>query len=292
MRCVYCAAFIAGVAAMIPVVWMSSESGAVPVAGPPAPAQPVAPVAAEAPKPAAGNADADTWGTLKGQLVYDGPNVPVQKPLKVNKDEGHCLAKGPILEHEWIVNQQNKGVKNVFVWLAADPNGPVKTLPIHPNLKDVPKAPHVIDQPQCMFEPYASGMREGQTLIVKNNAPVAHNANYAGSRLRNPGSNPIVPAGGQVTITLKSDRFPVRLSCNIHPWMKGFVGVYDHPYFALTDADGNFEIKLAPAGGFRAFFWHEGAGWRLGEKGGQGEPVTIKAGQTTDLGKLPIKESN
>jgi hypothetical protein len=73
--------------------------------------------------------------------------------------------------------------------------------------------------------------------------------------------------------------------------MKGFVGVYDHPYFALTDADGNFEIKLAPAGNFRAFFWHEGAGWRLAEKGAQGEPVTIKAGQTTDLGKLPIKES-
>lgn len=290
MRCVYCAAFVAGLAAIIPLVWMSSESGAVPVEGPPPPQQPVAPAVAAAAK--AADADADAWGTLKGQLVYDGPNLPVQKPLKVNKDESHCLAKGPILDHEWIVSQQNKGVKNVFVWLALDPAGPLKTLPIHSSLKDVPKQPHVIDQPQCMFEPYASGMREGQELIVKNNAPVAHNANYMGSRLRNPGSNPIVPAGGQVSITLKSDRMPVRLSCNIHPWMKGFVGVYDHPYFAVTDADGNFEIKLAPAGTLRAFLWHEGAGWRLGQAGREGEPVTIKAGQTTDLGKLPIKESN
>src|SRR5262249_51359807 len=153
------------------------------------------------------------------------------KPLNVNKDESHCLAKGPILDHEWIVNKENKGVKNVFVWLAADPASPVKTLPIHPDLKAVPKEPHVIDQPQCMFEPYASTMREGQDLIVKNSAPVAHNASYIGSRLKNPGNNPIVPAGGQVSITLKADRFPVRLSCNIHGWMKGLVGVYDHPYF-------------------------------------------------------------
>jgi hypothetical protein len=246
--------------------------------------------AAEAPK-AAGNADADAWGTLKGQLVYGGPNVPEQKQLKVNKDEMHCLAKGPLLDHEWIVNKQNKGVKNVFVWLAADPNGPVKTLPIHPSLQAVPKESVLVDQPQCMFEPYASVMREGQSLIVKNSAPVAHNANYAGSQTKNPGANPIVPAGQQITISLKADRFPVRLSCNIHPWMKGLVGVYNHPYYALTDADGNFAIKLAPAGAFRLFVWHEGAGWRLGTEGSKGEPITIKAKETTDLGKLPIQEA-
>src|SRR5207248_3328288 len=145
------------------------------------------------------------------------------------------------------------------------------------SLKDVPKQPLVVDQPQCMFEPYASVMREGQELIVKNSAPVAHNANYQGSQARNPGANPIVPAGQQITINLKSDRFPVRLSCNIHPWMRGLVGVYNHPYYALTDANGNFEIKLAPAGSFRLFIWHEGAGWRLGTEGSKGEPVTIKA---------------
>jgi hypothetical protein len=286
MRCIYCAVFIAGLATIGSLALFDSGSGVPAIAAPPAPATP-----AEAPKPAAGNADADAWGTVKGQLVYGGPNVPEQKPLKVNKDEAHCLAKGPILDHEWIVNKQNKGVKNVFVWVAVDPAAAVKTLPIHPSLQAVPKEPNVIDQPQCMFEPYASVMREGQKLIVKNGAPVAHNANYSGSRLKNPGSNPIVPAGQQLTIDLKADRFPVRLSCNIHGWMKGFVGVYDHPYFALTDANGNFEIKLAPAGNLRIFFWHEGAGWRLAQAGAQGEPITIKAKETTDLGKLPIQEA-
>jgi hypothetical protein len=262
MRCAYCGLFCIGLAVMGALVWLNHDSAGVATAGQPAPVQPVVPVAAEAPKPAAGNADADAWGTIKGQLVYGGPNVPEQKELKANKDEQHCLAKGPILDHEWIVNKQNKGVKNVFVWLAADPN-----------------------------EPYASVMREGQALIVKNTAPVAHNANHIGSPLKNPAGNPIVPAGGQVTIPLKADRFPVRLSCNIHPWMKGFVGVYDHPYYALTDANGNFEIKHAPAGAFRMFIWHEAVGWRLGTEGAKGEPVTIRAKETTDLGKLPIQEA-
>ena len=106
-----------------------------------------------------------------------------------------------------------------------------------------------------------------------------------------PGKNTIVPSGGQVIINLKSDRFPVRLSCNIHPWMKGFVAVHDHPYHTLTDANGNFEIKLAPAGAFKLFIWHEAVGWRLGTEGAKGEPITIKAKETTDLGKLPIQEA-
>ena len=241
--------------------------------------------------PGAAQGQKDAWGTIKGQLVYGGPVVPQQKPLKINKDESHCLAKGPILDPEWIVNKENKGVKNVFVWLAPDPNGPTKTLPIHPSLQAVPKEPHVIDQPQCMFEPYASVMREGQEVIVKNSAPVNHNIRWTGDPEVNPGGNVTLPPSKEYLIKdLKAQTLPLLLQCNIHPWMSGRLAVYDHPYFAVTDKDGNFEIKLAPAGNFRVFIWHDGAGWRLAEKGSQGEPIAVKAGQTTDLGKLPIQE--
>jgi hypothetical protein len=286
MRCVYLAAFIAGLAAVCSLAVFDSGGGVPAIAAPPEPAEPAAP--AEAPKPAAGNAD--SWSTLKGRLVYAGPTVPERKELKVDKDQPHCLANGPILDREWIVNKENRGVKDVFVWLAVDPTGQLKTLPIHPDLKAAPKEPVVIDQPHCMFEPYSNVMREGQQVIVKNSSPIAHNANYAGSPTKNPGNNSIVPAGQQIAISLKADRMPVRLSCNIHGWMKGFIGVYDHPYFALTDANGNFELKLAPAGQFRLYIWHDPVGWRLGAAGSRGEPVTIKAGQTTDLGKLDIQE--
>jgi hypothetical protein len=232
----------------------------------------------------------DAWGTIKGQIVYAaGEEIPPSPQVKVTTNQDHCLAKGSILDPQWTVNKGNRGVKNVFLWLAVEPNGPVKTLPIHPSLQEIPKQPVVVDQPQCMFEPRAVLLREGQDLIVKNSSPISHNANYGGS-VKNRGNNVIVPPGKEAVVKLNADRFPVPLSCNIHPWMKGFIAVHDHPYHTLTDENGNFEIKLAPAGNFRLFIWHEDKGWRLGVDGAKGEPVTIKAGGTTDLGKLDIKK--
>jgi hypothetical protein len=68
--------------------------------------------------------------------------------------------------------------------------------------------------------------------------------------------------------------------------MKAWVRVFDHPYFAITDGDGKFEIKNAPAGDFRLVIWHEGVGWVKGGK--TGTPITIKAGGDTDLGKVEM----
>jgi hypothetical protein len=70
--------------------------------------------------------------------------------------------------------------------------------------------------------------------------------------------------------------------------MKGWVRVFDHPYFAVTDADGNFVIKNAPAGKYQLVIWQEDMGFKDGEKGKDGSPITIQAG-STDLGKIEIK---
>jgi hypothetical protein len=87
---------------------------------------------------------------------------------------------------------------------------------------------------------------------------------------------------------LKADRLPVIIECNIHPWMRGYVRVYDHPYFALTGEDGKFELKDAPAGDYVMKIWHGGSGWLGGAAGRKGRPVTVKAGGATDLGGLKI----
>ncbi len=232
------------------------------------------------------------WGTIKGQIVYGEEKVPEPKVLDVTKDQDHCLSKGKLTSQEWVVNPKNKGVQWVFVWLA--PTGAGKEIPIHPDLKDIKQKEVVIDQPCCKFEPHAMGMREGQVLIAKNSAPITHNFQYLGNPAKNPGGNPAIAPKEQVEIKdLKADeKFPVRISCTIHGWMNAYVRVFNHPYFAVTDADGNFEIKDAPAGDFRLKIWHEGCGWRGGAKGRDGEPITIKGGQVNDLGKLDIKPSN
>src|SRR5207245_8131445 len=76
------------------------------------------------------------WGTIKGQIIYDGDPIPERKPLNVSKDQEHCLGKGPILSEDWVVDKQNKGVRWTFVWLAPEPGG--AALPIHPTLKGIP----------------------------------------------------------------------------------------------------------------------------------------------------------
>jgi hypothetical protein len=234
---------------------------------------------------------ADGWGTIKGQIVWDGGAIPEPKTIDVNKDQEHCLGKGPIKSEDWVINKENKGVRWTFVWLAQEPSNKTP-LPIHPTLKDIPNKEVEMDQPLCAFVPHCLAMREGQVLVAKNSAPIAHNVNWTGNPTKNPGGNNIIPAGGSFKIEgLKADKYPLIIACNIHPWMKARVGVFDHPYFAVTDENGNFEIKLAPAGEYRLKVYLDAIGWRGGAKGRDGEKITIKAGETTDVGKLGIKPS-
>jgi len=224
----------------------------------------------------------DDWGTLKGQVVFDG-DAPKAVEIKVDKDQDHCLSKGKLYSQEWAVNKDNNGVRWVVVFLDP-PKG--KALPVHPTLAKFPEKVE-IDQPCCQFEPHVIGLREGQVLVAKNTAPVAHNVNWAG--IRNANGNVILPPGASHEIKgIKLTKTaPLSISCNIHGWMKSYVRVFDHPYFAITDKDGNFEIKNAPAGDHQLVVWHEGVGWGPGGK--EGQKITVKAGDTTELPKIKVK---
>lgn len=229
----------------------------------------------------------EAWGNLKGQVVWSGGDYK-PAPIDVNKDQGHCLSKGQLLDQKYVINPKNKGVRWVVVWLT-DPANPNKKLPTHPALANVKGMKITIDQPCCMFEPRVLGIREGQILVAKNSAPIAHNVNVIGGDA-NPNLNQIIPPGGSLEIEgWKAARFPVQVSCSIHGWMKSYVRVFNHPYFAVTDENGNFEIKNAPAGKFNLVTWQEETGWVKG--GRNGVPVEVKAGETTDLGKIDLQPS-
>jgi hypothetical protein len=232
-------------------------------------------------------ADAPAWGSIKGQVVFAGDKMPEMAELQVTKDQAHCLSKGKLFSDEWVIGKESKGVANVFVWLVpADLEK--KTLDINPNLK-APEKPAVIDQPCCAFVPHAVAVREGQDLLLKNGSPVAHNANLLVDTRVNTGVNVLIPAGGEATVkALKRQKAVIALKCDIHPWMKANVWVFDHPYYAITDADGKFEIKDAPAGDVRIKIWHD-SGWLGGAAGKDGQKITIKPGASSDLGKFELK---
>jgi hypothetical protein len=234
-------------------------------------------------------AQGDGWGTVQGQVIKAGA-VPKQMPIeavKKHQDAKHCLVDGPVLDEDWVVNPKNKGVKWTFVWL--QPEKGKTELPIHPSLKEIMNKELVMDQPHCAFVPHALGMRQGQVLIAKNSAPMPHNFKYGGNPTKNPGNNFLIPPGGQMAIKeLVADRFPITVSCTIHPWMKAWVRVFDHPYYAVTDGDGKFEMKDAPAGDYRLVVWHESVGW--GTPGGKnGDPIHITAGGMTKVPTIELK---
>src|SRR5262249_39673247 len=122
----------------------------------------------------------EKWATIKGQIVWDG-EVPKQPKITPTANADVCAKDKMPLEEDYIVNPNNKGVKNVFVWIR--PTGLAKDDPfpkdkINPALAKPPAQAAEIDQPCCRFIPHVLAAREGQAMIIKNGAPIAHNAKW------------------------------------------------------------------------------------------------------------------
>jgi plastocyanin len=241
---------------------------------------------------AAGSASADDkkWVTLKGRVEWPAAAaVPQAKNPDVKTDKEHCLSKGQLVYEDLIVDPKTRGVKNVWVYLKPATGDDFPPADINPALAKAPPKEHVIDQPCCQFVPRILAARAGDTLLVKNSAPVPHNINYNAD---NESFNVTVPSGGkhQPKAALAAQKSPILFKCDIHPWMSGRIMVFDHPYFAVTDANGNFEIKGAPTGNYRIFYRHEN-GYHMGRAGAKGFPIEIKdeKGGTMELKPLDLE---
>ena len=237
---------------------------------------------------------AQQWTDLHGQIVWKG-KAPGQKPLDfgTNKDAAECKKDKEALEEDYIVNPSNGGLKNVFVWIRPAGGAKNAAFPlnlIHPDLKKPDKDPVEIDQPCCRFIPHVLAARAGQTLIIKNSAKIGHNANFASDN--NGNFNKLIQPNDKHVLTnpLVAEPGPILVACNLHPWMKARIRVFDHPYFAITDADGKFTIKKAPTGAFDIFYWHPDNGWIGGKDGRNGYPININNG-VMDLGKKLMEKN-
>ncbi|MBY0514034.1 MAG: hypothetical protein K2P78_09010 [Gemmataceae bacterium] len=226
------------------------------------------------------------FGTVKGTVAYPAAKpVPERKKLDITQDKAHCLSKGDVLDETLVVNPKNKGIKNVVVWLRPDTTDPKAAFPkdkIHPD--DAKRAPAdvVVDQPCCMFVKRVTIARVGDQLVVKNPAPVAHNFFWTSGS--NGEFNVTVPkeSDWKMPQKLAAETAPIQFRCTIHPWMNGYVRIFDHPYYAVTDEDGKFELKNAPAGKWRLVVWQEKVGFLGGAQGRFGTPIEIK-GPATEL---------
>jgi len=234
--------------------------------------EPATPVAVIADAPAAG------WATIKGQIVFGGAAIPTPAEEKVTSDQNVCLAHGPILNKVWDVNPANKGVHGVVVFIQPERG---EKLPVHDSYAGTPK-PFLLDQPNCVFTPRIFAIRQGQSVDAKNPDPVSHNVVIKG--IKND-LNVQIPPGMEKQLTLQAEGNALAVSCGSHPWMRGYAWCLDHPYFAVTDKDGKFEIQHVPAGARKIVIWHE-TGYLPGHGKRDAKPTLLNDGETKDLGQI------
>ena len=126
-------------------------------------------------------------------------------------------------------------------------------------LSKSPRRPVIIDQSGCWFHPRVVGIQTGQILKVINSDPVTHNIHPMAEINREWNHS---QGAGDPPIARKfiKPEIMIRVKCNIHSWMHAFIGVLDHPYFAVSNEDGSFEIKNLPPGTYTIAVWQEKLG--------------------------------
>jgi len=146
------------------------------------------------------------------------------------------------------------GLANVFVWLKS--GVPAAASPAEPA---APPAPVVLDQLGCIFTPRVIAVRPGQGLLIRNSDDTLHNTHARpGRESLNREFNIGQPRKGQeAEKRFDAPQLMIPIGCDVHPWMRAYVSVVDHPYFAVTRSDGTFEIEGVPPGTYEIEVMHE-----------------------------------
>ena len=191
------------------------------------------------------------------------------------KDPAVCGASEEIPNEELVVNPENKGIANVFVFLPKAPTG-----------YKAPKADKelIFDQKNCKFLPHSLCIQVGQTVKVLSDDGVPHNTHTF--PLRNAGFNQTVSPNDRKGVELKyskAEKLPIEVKCDFHTWMKAYHLILDHPFMAVSDANGKFEIEGLPAGKHEFTVWHEKKGYldkklAVEVKAGESKSVDLKYG--------------
>lgn len=262
------------------------------------------------------------WGKLVGRVVYDGDPAEFQsidEATLSKKDKQVCLdpkaSKIELIRQAWIVDPDNKGVANFLVYIEAPPYKYFKIREEDKNRSDVVN----LDQPHCNYVPHVFSLfpeyidnkqgnakRTGQVFQIRNLAPIAHNVNFAGLPKYGNGRMNISQGAGKVDVINSSTEVrlhpqptPIVFACDIHPWMRAYGWVFNHPYHSVSlggrledksEDWGKFQIEHVPAGvKVRLKVWHPSQAFDIVESSvagldpNNGVEIQFEEGKTTVL---------
>jgi len=226
-------------------------------------------------------APAGGTGSLSGVIKFTGtpPKNPGKPPNYVAKE--FCMnpmIANKIVDDSLLVGP-NGGLQNVIIYLDRKPPGYSAPAPE----KKIP-----FDNVNCMFKPRVLALRAGQIVEVGNKDQVAHNTHT--NPLVGTGFNQNIAPGQTAEYTYDPARVPVKVNCDVHPWMLAWQLPLDHEFFAVTDEIGEFTIENLPAGTHTFNVWHEKAGWLA-----RRVQITINPGENTynkDVGPAEVGSYN
>jgi hypothetical protein len=219
----------------------------------------------EATKTAAGvpaATDEANAGSVTGKVSFAG-DKPVMKSISMDATPACARAHTTPQKSQEVVVNDNGTLRNVFVWVKAGlpdkqwspPGGAIR-----------------LDQKGCMYEPHVFGVMTNQDIEIANDDPTNHNIHPL-PKLNREWNESQPPKGESKKKSFARQEVMIAVKCNVHPWMRAYIGVVAHPFFAVTGDDGTFTIKGLPPGTYTIEAWHE----KYGPKEMQ---VTVAAKET------------
>lgn len=203
--------------------------------------------------------------TINGSIKFTGA-APGKEAIRFSADPACAKQhKAPVPKEDVVVNG-NGTLKNVIVYVKEG---------LKPAKHPMPASPATLDQKGCMYVPHVFTMRAGQELKVLNSDPTLHNV-HAMPKQNKPFNNAMISNKvPPLTKKFEKPEIPVKIKCEIHPWMSAYVGVFDHPFHTVSNDTGAFTISGLPAGEYTIAAWHE----RFGERTAK---ITIGDNETKD----------
>jgi plastocyanin len=191
-------------------------------------------------------------GSITGSIAYTG-TPPAPKKIDTSADAA-CGSKNPNLTTEDTVVNNGK-LANAFVYVK-DGAATDGTKFGEYNWA-TPSSAATLDQNGCHYRPHVFGVMVNQEINITNSDPTTHNIHFQPKN--NPDWNQSQPNGAPaLNHKLTRSEVLVPVKCNQHPWMKAYIGVLKHPFFAVSSEDGSYTIKGVPPGTYTVVAWHEG----------------------------------
>jgi len=197
-------------------------------------------------------------GRIAGVVRYTG-TVPPAKRVTVT--DGSTLE-----HHDLVVDPATKGLRDVIVVL--------ENAPAQPALEEA--KPVVVDQIDWLFKPRVVAVQHGQAVRFENSDIVNHSVMAVSTRRANQ-LNSVAAPGRPIVHAFEPQRQPIMIGCSLHPWMRAWVYVSAHPWFALSDEKGRFEIVGIPPGRYSLLLLHPDTGHR------EQRTVEVTAGNCVEL---------